>query len=397
LDAPRLALRAVTGWGIEPLAGPTFVLPPGVGLVWAGLVVAGVVVVGGDIARRWSSPAARSGLIVLAWFLAPALLFLWQWTPIYIHYFIAGLPAGCLLAGVAFGRALAWLGARRGLQLAAWAALLLTVGLQLLGWGGLMRAVATNPLGGGFGVPLGTKLAAADAARRLMAETGAAETLLAGDGSDPEEDDFPAEFRALLHDVPVRYVDLNAEAVFPAAATVVLLGPALADEPTTTRDLYTAAAGTMETLAAGGTTVYTVHALLPAAAPPPDVTLPAPALLANFTQVAGHNALRPGPDGALWDVFWRTADNPDPADYHIFNHLLDAGGARVAQADGAAFAGAQWRAGDVVVSRFLLPPAPDAAPLTMRVGMYRFPSLEAVPVLDEAANPVGEAVELPLE
>ena len=81
-----------------------------------------------------------------------------------------------------------------------------------------------------------------------------------------------------------------------------------------------------------------------------------------------------------------------------FNHLLDAAGTRVTQADGAAFAARQWRAGDGVVSRFVLPvPADVAPPLTMRVGMYRFPSLESVPVLDEAANPAGDFVEIPLE
>ena len=70
----------------------------------------------------------------------------------------------------------------------------------------------------------------------------------------------------------------------------------------------------------------------------------------------------------------------------------------MAQADAAAFAGRQWRAGDVVISRFVLPVPADAnPPLTMRVGMYRFPSLESVPVLDAAANPVGEAVEIPLD
>ncbi len=149
--------------------------------------------------------------------------------------------------------------------------------------------------------------------------------------------------------------------------------------------------------AAGGAVAYTVHALPLGAAPSPDVPLPAPVLLANFARLTGHNALRLEPEGALWDLFWRTADNPDAADYHIFNHLLDAGGARLAQADAAAFAGPQWRTGDVVVSRFVLPvPAGVAPPLTMRVGMYRFPSLESVPVLDEAANPAGDAVELPL-
>ena len=94
----------------------------------------------------------------------------------------------------------------------------------------------------------------------------------------------------------------------------------------------------------------------------------------------------------------QTFDTPEAADYHIFNHLLDAAGARVTQADGAAFAARQWRAGDGVVSRFVLPvPADVAPPLTMRVGMYRFPSLESVPVLDEAANPAGDFVEIPLE
>jgi hypothetical protein len=49
------------------------------------------------------------------------------------------------------------------------------------------------------------------------------------------------------------------------------------------------------------------------------------------------------------------------------------------------------------VSRFVLPvPADVSPPSIMRVGMYRFPSLESVPVLDEAANPVADAVEFPL-
>ena len=69
----------------------------------------------------------------------------------------------------------------------------------------------------------------------------------------------------------------------------------------------------------------------------------------------------------------------------------------MAQADGAAFSGYQWRAGDVIISRFLLPPTGETQPpLTMRVGMYRFPSLDNVPVLDEAANPAADAVELSL-
>ena len=398
LDSLRLALTIAAGFGIEPLAGEGFALPPGAAVarwLWLGLVLAGVVFAAVRAARRWQRPDSQVGLIVLAWLLAPALLFVWHRTPVYVHYFIAGLPAACILGGVVFAAAIrrwpVW--GRR----TAWAALLLTAGLQLLGWGALMRAAVAAPGETGFGLPLRTKLAAADAARRLMTDTGATEVLLAGDGADPERDDFPAEFRPLLHDVPVRYVDLNAEALFPAAAVVVLLGPVSADGPTTARDIYTVAPGEVESVNAADGVVYTLHALPPAAAPPPDVALASPALLANFVQIVGHDALRFGPEGAVWDLFWRTADNPDPADFHIFNHLLDAGEERVAQADAAAFAGHQWRAGDVVISRFVLPIGPDVAPpLTMRAGMYRFPSLESVPVLDAAANPAGEAVEFRL-
>jgi hypothetical protein len=249
-----------------------------------------------------------------------------------------------------------------------------------------MTTVAQQPEAGGFGIPLEIKLAAADAARAALEDGHATEVILAGDGSDPEQDDFPAEFRALLHGLRVRYADLNAEAVFPAAASAVLLEPAV-DRPTSVRDLYLAAAEAIHD------EQYTVLILPASVAPTPETPATPPALLANFVRLSGYNSLREGPEGALWDVFWLTADHPDPADYHLFNHLIDGTGARIAQADAAAFAGIQWRPGDVVISRFLLPltgaPGP---PLTMRVGMYRFPSLESVPVLDEAANPAADFV-----
>jgi len=397
LDSLRLAL-AIAGHGIEPLAGADFTLPPGAVVARWGvvaLVLAGIVFAAVQAARRWPRPAAQAGFIVLAWLLAPALLFVWHRTPVYIHYFIAGLPAACLLAGAVVGAALdrrpAWA------RVAIWAALLLVAGHQLAGWLGLMRAVAAQPTAGGFGVPLGSKLAAAGAARRLLVASSADEVLLAGDGADPQTDDFPAEFGPLLHGLAVRTVDLNAEAVFPAGAAVVLLGDPAADGPAAARDLYTATPGEVVTVAVAGRETYRIQALPPAAAPPPAVGLPAPALLANFVQIVGHNGLRRVASGTVWDLHWRTADNPDPADYHIFNHLLDATGARVAQADGAAFAARQWRAGDTVISRFIVPLPPDAPPpLSMRVGMYRFPSLESVPVLDAAANPAGEAIVIEL-
>lgn len=394
-----LVLRLIAGEGIGGLAGEGFVGPPGMGVVhalWLALLAGGAVWLAYRAARRWDEPAARAGVILLAWLLAPPLTFVWGWTPVYIHYFIVVLPAAYLIAGVGFGRLLA--GRGPAARAAAWTALGLTAALQLVAWGGVMADVAANPAGSGFGVPLATKLLAADRARGMLGQTGAAEVVIAGDGSDPDQDDFAAEFEALLHDTPRRFAHLNREALFPAAPAVVLLDTAAADGPAATRDLYRdAAAGAERVPVAGSGLAYEALALPGGAAPEPDAALDPPPLLANFVRLTGHGA-RWGPAGLLWDVRWRTADNPDAADYHFFNHLLDGTGTRAAQADAAAFAGARWRAGDVVISRFLLPGAAGAEPpLTMRVGMYRFPSLENVPVLDAAANPAADAVEVRVE
>ncbi len=394
LDSLRLTLELVTGGGLRPLAGPAYSGLPGeavVRAIWLALLLAGAAWAVYYVWRRWPERPAQMAFIGLVWFLAPALLFVLPLTPVHVHYFIVALPAPYLLAG-AFVASLTvtW---RQSWRVAAWAALVVVAGLQLAAWGSLMTDVARDPTAGGFGVPLGAKLAAADAARDLRRQTDAAEILIAGAGSDPEEEAFPAEFRALLHGEPLRLVNLNNEALFPANPAVVLMDAALSAPPAA-GELYLAAGESLQTIDLVGKPVYAVTALRDDAAPAPAVSLAPPPLLANFVRLVGHSDLS---ETGVWDIYWRPADNPDPADYHIFNHLLDGHGARVAQSDAAAFRGAQWRPGDVVVSRFvLLPDEPPDPPLRMRVGMYRFPSLESVPVLDEAANPAADAVELPL-
>lgn len=398
LQSLRLTLDLIAGEGLRPLAGPEYRGLPVESLarwLWAGFVA---MAAGWAVWRLYRRPDERDAnfvLICLAWLLGPVSLFAWRWTPIYIHYFIVALPAACVLAGAFFASGVE--GASRGKRALAWSVCIVVAATQLASWAGILSAVSRDPTAGGFGIPLGAKLAAADAARRLAGEHDAAEILLAGDGANPDQDAFPAEFRALLHGFPVRFVDLNREAVFPVETSVVLLGSPAADELTSTRDLYLEASEMGETVQPGISPFYTVALVPGAAAPALKVVLEEPALLANFVQLVGHDEPREVTGGVLWDVQWRTADNPDPSDFHFFNHLLDATGRRVAQSDAAAFAGAQWLPGDVVISRFFLPlPAQAPQPWTMRVGMYRFPSLENVPILDEAANPLSDAVEFSL-
>ena len=87
---------------------------------------------------------------------------------------------------------------------------------------------------------------------------------------------------------------------------------------------------------------------------------------------------------------------PPSQEYHWFNHLLGSQGSRWGQADGAGFAAADWRAGDVVLTWFDIDISPDAPPppYWMRVGMYTYPDVANVQLIDKAGNPAGEFVEL---
>jgi hypothetical protein len=121
-------------------------------------------------------------------------------------------------------------------------------------------------------------------------------------------------------------------------------------------------------------------------------------LFANWVTLYGTNQLDSQGDGtAAWQLYWHPGANPDPVEYHFFNHLLDGDGQRIGQQDEAVFWPLQWRAGDSIVSVFVLPWAAEAAgSFSMRTGIYRYPSLENVPLLDVAGNPYADAAEFPL-
>jgi len=62
----------------------------------------------------------------------------------------------------------------------------------------------------------------------------------------------------------------------------------------------------------------------------------------------------------------------------------------VAQTDARSFPANQWREGDRVISLFsvILPDSPE----TLRVGMYTYPDVENVPVVDGSGGIIGQAV-----
>ncbi len=377
-------------------------------LLWGLLILAGLFYLAWAAWKRWPRPPAQVGLIVLIWSLMPALIFLWQWTPVFLHYFIAVLPAPYIAAGAVFCRLpdllkRLWPGASsRAQRLAAgggWLILIVAAVTQVGVLLTLQQFVYSTATPGGYGIPLAMKMDAVNRVETLMLETGAGELLIAGEGEAPLMDEFPAEWDVLLRDVPHRFVDVTQHALFPAEDVIVLLDSRI-EPPQSTGDLYLeAAAAVTEIPLRPAEGSFSVLMLPGAARPAPEIIIEPPLLLANWVNLLGHDLPQHVDDEtAVWQVHWRTGDNPDPADYQFFNHLVDSSGTRISQVDAAAFDPAQWRAGDTLIGRFLMPwPQTANGPMAMRVGMYRYPSLENVPLLDEAGNPYIDAAEFPLD
>ncbi len=385
------AVRLATGWEMHALAGPAAFdvylegVPDGGWVIqfWLLLVFAGLIRLL-RVSRRAGSTSAAPFLLV--WMVVPLATFAWFPTPVELHYLLPFYPAWFVAAGLAvepigrlpFGR---W---------AIWPLIALSAVWQVWLWVGLLTFIQDHATPGGFGEPLIFQLEAAAAVRAEAARTGAPEVLIAGAGEDPALDAFPAVFALHLRDLPHRFVDANRSAVFPAQGAVLLYGPEEFPLEAVVASVGRAGAVIPRRLGEGSYRLFT----LPAEPDPPvAIRFDPPPLLANWVTFLGLTP--PDPDGHL-QLLWRVG-TPAADDFHFFNHLLTAGGGRITQADAAAFSAHSWREGDLVLSHFTLDPPPaGAGPWVLRTGMYRYPSLENIPLLDVAANPYTDAYEISL-
>jgi 4-amino-4-deoxy-L-arabinose transferase-like glycosyltransferase len=355
--------------------------------VWGAMVLIGLGWLAWRAVRRKGEPAAEAGVLVLIWGLAPSLVFLRHSFPLFPHYFISTFPAQYIAAGVAvtaLGSRVRWMG---------WVLLGASSAAQVGVWVALLVFLNTHGTPGGFGIPLRAQLEAVDMAEKVMVEEGAGEILVTGSGEDPSVNENAAVHAVLLRSVPHRFVDVDRSAVFPAGQAVALMYPASG----ALAELYQAASSRIESVALReGEGEIVILALPPGDRSSAAFSFPAPSHLANGVTLLGYDLPVELKDTILWQIHWRTGA-PVDVDYHFFNHLIANDGQRVSQADAPAFSARQWKPGDEVISRFALPkPAGLVGPLTMRTGMYIYPAVENVPVLDVAGNPCADAVEVPL-
>jgi hypothetical protein len=249
----------------------------------------------------------------------------------------------------------------------------------------------------GFGTPLAYRLETAQRVCELATSMGAGEVIVVSEGDNPAWHETPGVFDVLLWGCPPRrYANgsMGEHVLLPGGPTIILLAPGEwpVERPLATWADLTPAA---EIILRPGEGRYRILSALPGAAI--GHSLDPPARLGNGAELLGYalsGELQPGRDVQL-ALRWRitAAGNQD---YHFFNHLVDARGERWGQKDGPGLPPWAWRPGGAVLSTFDLSLAPDLPPgrYWLRTGMYRYPEIENVPVLDAMGSPVADAVML---
>ncbi len=386
--------RLTSGWQIHALAGSAFrdylaTVPDltWVYWIWGLLFAAGLVFLVTHIwqTRRRPDQNMQIYAILLIWLVVPILFFALPVLPVELHYFLPIYPVPYIVMGIFVGHLVTrWRWAVTGV-------LVMTAVFQILIWGNLQTFLSQQITPGGFGTPLAMQLDAAEETHRLFTETAASEVLIAGEGASPDLHTFAATNSILLRDLPHRFVDVRDTAVFPDHNSIILLDPSVAG----LSNLYLAAASQVVDIPLReGEGKLQVLVLADTAVPQPDHSIDPPAILTNWAAFLGYDTPELNKDGtANWRIYWSSGE-PSTNDYHLFNHLLNADGNRIAQVDSGLFPASQWQPNDTIITQSHLE-WPNNATI-MRIGMYQYPSLEPVLIFDVAGNPYTDSFDINL-
>lgn len=251
-----------------------------------------------------------------------------------------------------------------------------------------------------YGTPLGYWWGAAQQARALAEQHGAAEVLVLVPDDHLWSEKANA-LDALFSDTPHRVVNGQTTIVYPPQPAILMI---TSEVEASARLAFPCTEDLKADLTAsplGGT--YHFRLWSPARGDAFLCTqglLPATAEWASGVRLLGYGVTGKIQAGASLHVklLWKTTQGPLDIDIHWFNHLEDQAGRRWGQFDLVGFPAVHWQPGDRVVMHFDLPIVPEAepGPYILRVGQYTYPEIENVPVVDVAGKPVAYGVTLPV-
>jgi 4-amino-4-deoxy-L-arabinose transferase-like glycosyltransferase len=354
----------------------------------------GVLAGGGGVLAVWRAlrelrtglaEETAAALMVVTWFLMPALFLTRGKVPAAPHYFTTTFPAQFILISYLFRRTGDLPRPPRRLVRGAFGLLLLLlVGAQTYEGLRVLDFVWTHDTTWGYGTPLRYELEAVETAAQLRAAHDGREIIVLAAGDEARRFEMAGVSGILLWGQAHRPVDVRSAMVFPAQPAVYWM----TDRRTHGEELL--ARLVPEQVDARlplrqGKRAFRFY-VWPGGAPKLPCLQPVPEpTWANGAQLIGYcleGALRPG-ETVRWTLVWRPVRLPrEDVYYHWFNHLLDEDGQMVAQQDGPSVIPSSWRRGDTIVNWFELQIPADVAPeaYAMRLGMYTYPVIENVPL-----------------
>ena len=415
LQAPQMAALIVGGYHLQDLAGERFVdfmnsIPNlrwldhvEMALLWVGLAWL-VWRVGRELLtnRGHLSSDGAARIALLCWFAVPIALLLRHAAPLHPHDLNLLYPVQHLIIALLLVDMLDWVS--HSSRLASYVlrlVLYLFVALLLI-WHiylqqSLLTFVDTYDTPGGYGAPVKYALAAARQAEELQAKTEGAELITLLPGADPRYDGQAAVFDVLLGPGP-RPVDGRQALVFPARPVVYLANPGAEPALAMLAEMGAEVEPPLP-LRAGSDAAYRFFRRQPAAVDAPHSWEGDPARWASGVTLLGYDWTGdPQPGGTVrWTLYWQIEGIPPvEGGLHWFNHLVDSEGTRWGQMDGVGLPVSEWRVGDVVLTWFDIAISDDAPPppYFVRSGMYTYPDIVTISLLDVAGNPAGQFIKL---
>ena len=416
LDAARFAMWLSSGFHLQDLTGARHVqfVDGLLDLRWLDVLAMALLGVGviylifrvtRDLWRRhvgWKQSVGRDSIILL-WLLVPVVLQTRHSQPVYPHYFILLYPVQFLIIGILLSDASDWARARLDprlgrLILAGFVALLTIIAVWQVYLGQrFTHFVAQYDTPDGYGPAVGPLVKTASIAGDAAID--GAEILVVAQGDHPAWDNLPSAFDVLLpREMPHRFVDGQKSLVFPQRPTVYIATPGVDRVSMTLAQLSGTAP--VEDIKTPGEQVYRVFRRENQNRD--DVLdgmteLALPRRFANGVEFLAYAVDGDEQSDATVELilaWWLDGPPPQDIDYHTFAHLLNADGERVGQRDLSGFSTSSWQTGDLVLTHFRIEIDADSFPgeFWARLGMYTYPDVVNVPVVDGAGNPVTDAV-----
>jgi hypothetical protein len=326
----------------------------------------------------------RLSIFVMLWAGLPLLIFTPTWTVVYPHYFIASIPAFCLLIGLGAVFLLERRPDKRLIQIPVLALLGVIFVSQGLWWRGMLHFVDTTYTPDGFGTPLHY---IRDVREKLADQE---QVIVVSSGSDVLYDQEAAAWPVLLKGSAqcIRALDGQGAGVLPVESFAVLTAPDAPDNAVF--NLYHRDDSITFPLRPGEGE-YTVGIFADAPEwPAPSLTPIPPARFGSGIELTGYRL-----DPTTLYLEWRMPGQV-AADYHYFGHFLDANGEKLGQSDSVLLPGRSWCKDDRLATWAFIDLPADVT--TLRVGLYTLQGGRFVndSLLDADENPVSAWIDIAL-